>query len=150
MSTWKSVEKIIRYSCLFLQTNWTWKIYWRSLVVDKGFTHTRWIWMCLISVLSGRRGAVVSISTACILRSSKAWQQCEKSTGSLSAHGFRANDLSPEENVWKQSREFSLLCSGYDQVWLLAEQCWGAQGVLIGGKWHDAQSQQWIVYLTHL
>lgn len=32
--------------------------------------------------------------------------------------------------------------------WLLAERCWGARGVLIGGNRHDAQSQRWIIYLT--
>lgn len=93
-------------------------------------------------------------TAACILCSAEAWQQWGKSTGSIfcpaSAKLHRLSDLSPDENVWKRSREFGALCSGQDQVWLLAERRWGARGVLIEGKWHDAQSQQKIIYLAHL
>lgn len=51
------------------------------------------------------------------------------------------------ENVWKQSRETGVLSSGSGS---LNERCGGVKGVLIGGKWHDARSQQRIIYLTHV
>lgn len=63
------------------------------------------------------------------------------------------------ECAWSQPRmkmcesgqgSLPALYSVQAQVWLLAERCRGAPGVLIGGKWHDAQSQQRIIYLAHL
>lgn len=137
---------------------------WRRWVVDKVFIHTKWNCMHFVSLLHGKSienffkkiFQYISCKNE-ILHSAEVWQQWDKSAGSRLAHGLfsicKAAQTEWSQAGWKCVKMVrGVWCglfwsgSGLTAGW----RCWGARGVLIGGKWHDAQSQQRIIYLTHL
>lgn len=78
LSTWKSVENIILPFYLFLQPMTphlfeTWKIYWRSRVVDNLFIYTKWI--CIGLFFLRCRSAKIFNFFKHISFKNEAWQQ---------------------------------------------------------------------------
>lgn len=114
--------------------------YWQSLFILR---------------LHAECGRTFSFFNICLKPAS--WSIIQNSTGSLLPQSPLSVDRAAAERSqpgWKcvkkgvEGVRSALFWSG--SGWLLAEWCWGARGVLIGGNRHDAQSQRWIIYLTHL